>query len=111
MRELSIKDLEIVSGAVGPPGAIIGGVTAAAGYIGNAMATGEGNVSGLIGNTAAGAVAGFVLGPAGLGAGQIAASTAAGAQIGYYSGMLGGQIQSAIDAAGTNYGAAGTNYN
>ena len=102
MKELSICDLEFVSGAVGPPGALIGGVTAAAGYIGNSMATGEGSAEGLVGATVTGAVGGFILGPAGLGAGQIAASTAVGAHIGYYSGMLGGQVQNAF-TAGTNY--------
>lgn len=102
MRILSIHDLEIVSGAVGPQGALIGAVSGAAGYVGNAMATGEGDVGGLIGATTAGAVGGFLLGPAGLGAGQLTASTILGAEVGYYSGMLGGQVQNAF-SAGTNY--------
>ena len=102
MREISITEMELVSGAVGPAGALIGGITTAAGYVGNAMTTGEGSVEGLIGQTVAGAVAGALLGPAGLRAGQIAASSAIGVEVGYYTGSLGGQIQNAL-MAGTNY--------
>ncbi|MDO5639401.1 MAG: hypothetical protein Q4G28_05975 [Neisseria sp.] len=36
MRQLDIKDLEIVTGAVGVPGAVVGAVTGLAAYAGNA---------------------------------------------------------------------------
>jgi hypothetical protein len=44
-----------------------------------------------------------------MGVAQTTAATILGAEVGFYSGMMGGQAQSAINAAGTNYG--GTNYN
>ncbi|WP_223534308.1 hypothetical protein [Pseudomonas sp. GL-B-16] len=109
MRELTICDFELVSGAVGPPGAVVGAVTGAATYIGGAMATGQGDIAGLTASAVAGGAAGFILGPAGMGVAQTTAASILGAEVGFYSGMLGGQVQSAVNAAGTNYG--GTNYN
>ncbi|MCY1392050.1 hypothetical protein D3C76_355760 [compost metagenome] len=111
MRELTVFDFELISGGVGPVGAALGGVTAGAQYIGYGAARGEGSFIGLVGSVAGGAALGFVAGPAGVGAMQIGASAIVGAQVGMYSGMAGGYIQNALEAAGTNYGAGGTNYN
>lgn len=111
MKELSTRDLELVSGAVGPIGAVIGAATGAATYVGYSIATGQGSLSGLFGSTATSAGVGFVSGPTGLSAMQAGALTIGGTQLGFYGGMLGGYVQSGIDAAGTNYGdAAGVNY-
>lgn len=111
MRKFSVEDLELVSGALGPVGVIIGGA-AGASYIGNTIATGEGSVAGLVGSVATGAALGFLTGPASMGAMQTAASVILVGTTGFYGGMAGGYVQKAIDAAGTNYNnAAGTNYN
>ncbi|WP_313054767.1 hypothetical protein [Pseudomonas lopnurensis] len=112
MRELSMRDMEIVSGAVGPVGAAIGAASAAAGYIGYATARGEGNLSDFLGTTAMGALGGFVAGPAGATAMQNGALAIIGTQSAFYAGMAGGFTANALDAAGTDYNnAAGTNYN
>jgi hypothetical protein len=109
MRELSMHELAVVSGAVGPVGAASG----AASYIGYASGSGQGSVAGLLGAVVVGGVVGFVSGPVGVTALQNGALTVVGTQVGFYSGMSGGLAERAFNSAGTNYGtaAAGTNYN
>jgi len=111
VRELSMQDMEMVSGAFGPVGAAIGAVSGAATYVGYAAGSGEGSFAGLVGNTLAGAAIGFATGPAGLSAMQTGAYVVIGSQVGFYGGMAGGLTERAIDAAGTDYNVAGTNYN
>ncbi|MCY1392048.1 hypothetical protein D3C76_355740 [compost metagenome] len=110
MRELTILDAELVSGAVGPGGAAIGAVSAAAGYVGYAAATGEGSFTGLVGNVALGAAVGFVTGPASASVTQAGANTIVYGQVSMYGGMVGGYIENSLNAAGTNYNAVGSNY-
>ena len=65
MRELSLREVEDVSGAVGPAGAATGAVIGAAGYLGGASTTGEFTWGGFFTATAVGAATGFVSGPMG----------------------------------------------
>ncbi len=112
MRELSMCDMELVSGAVGPVGAAIGAGAAAAGYIGYAIGTGEGNMTDFLGATGAGAIGGFFFGPAGGAIMQTGAHAVLQPTIGFYGGMAAGFGMSALDSAGTNYGdRSGTGYN
>lgn len=111
MRELSIEEGELVGGGVGPVGAVIGGISGGAAYAGSAIVTGSGSLGGFASGVAIGAASGFLLGPAGMSATQVTASTIVGAEVGFYSGMLGGAVENGVNAAGTNYGAGGTNYN
>ncbi len=112
MRELSMRDIETVSGAVGPVGAAIGAASAAATYIGYASGSGEGSVAGLIGSTVTGALVGFATGPAGVTAMQTGAWAILSTQVGFYGGMAGGLAERAMDATGTDYNdPAGTGYN
>ncbi|WP_438300409.1 hypothetical protein [Pseudomonas sp. NMS19W] len=101
MKEITIEDLEVVSGGFGIPGAAAGAVVAGAGYIGYEAMAGGGSMNGFIGTVAGGAAVGFFTGPAG-----ISASTSlaiGGGQASFYGGMMGGMITSGMDAAGTNY--------
>lgn len=60
MRELNIEEVEEVSGGFGPAGAAFGGVTGAAGYLGNAATSGNFSWSGLATATGTGAATGAV---------------------------------------------------
>lgn len=112
MRELSMREMQLVSGAFGPIGSAIGAASGAATYIGAAIGAGEGSLGVLIGSTVTGAIVGGLTGPAGISAMQAGAYIIIGTQIGFYGGMAGGFTQRATDAAGTDYNnAAGTNYN
>lgn len=111
MRELTIKEMEITSGAFGPPGAIIGGAMAAGGYIGHSVVTGSGDVKGLIGSIALGAATGFFTSPVGVTAMETGAAAIGATHFGFYAGLFGGMVERGVDAAGTNYNEAGTNYN
>jgi hypothetical protein len=101
LKDITIKELEVVSGGIGVPGAIAGAFTAGAGYVGFEATTGGGSMTGFVSAVAAGAVAGFVSGPAG---GQAVASTIiAGGSASFYGGMAAGFGLNAWNAAGTNY--------
>ncbi|WP_157666796.1 hypothetical protein [Aeromonas salmonicida] len=106
MKELSIEELELVSGAMGPAGAAVGGIAGGAGYIGYAVATGEGDLAGFAGAVGGGAAMGF-LGPAGGGL-ALGAETVLATQVGFYGGMATGYIEDAFNWAGADY--AGQNY-
>jgi hypothetical protein len=107
MRELSIKDLTLIGGGVGPLGALSGAVVAGATYVGYETINGGGSMTGFIGTVATGAATGFITGPAGAYANTAVAI--GGGQLGYYAGMGGAMVQGGLDAAGVNY--SGTNYN
>ncbi|MCO8649728.1 hypothetical protein KGP93_41515, partial [Burkholderia multivorans] len=62
--EISIQDLKAVSGAVGPAGAIFGGLASGASYLGQASVTGQGNPGGFASAILAGAAFGFFTGSA-----------------------------------------------
>ncbi|EKP0299050.1 hypothetical protein ABR850_06815 [Aeromonas veronii] len=106
MKELSIEELELVSGAMGPAGAVVGGIAGGAGYIGSATVTGEGDVAGFAGAVGSGAAVGF-LGPMGGGV-ALGAEVVLATQVGFYGGMLSGFIEDAFNWAGADY--AGQNY-
>lgn len=59
LKDITIKELEVVSGGIGVPGALAGGITAGAGYVGFEATTGGGSMTGFVSAVAAGAVAGF----------------------------------------------------
>ncbi|MFY3310512.1 hypothetical protein [Achromobacter ruhlandii] len=107
MRELTLRDCELVSGGVGPVGAAIGAATGAATYIGNAIGTGTGSMAGFVNSTVAGALTGFIAGPVGATAMRTAAGAVLFPQLGFYTGMGGGLIERGM--SGTDY--SGTNYN
>lgn len=107
MKELSVSELELVSGAFGPAGAVGGGIIAGAGYLGGAAATGEGDATGFATAVGAGAIGGFVAGPAGAGV-AYGAEVIAFSQISFYSGLAAGYISNAFDFSGGDY--AGQNY-
>lgn len=110
MRELSIQEMKVVSGALGPVGAAIGGLGGGATYLGQASVTGQASLSGLASAIVAGAAAGFFTGPATPTLMQAGAMTILSGQLGFYSGMAAGFVENAANSAGTNYNAAGTNY-
>lgn len=60
MRELNMQEIGKISGGVGPGGAIFGGATGAAGYLGNAATSGEFSFTDLAIATGTGAATGFV---------------------------------------------------
>lgn len=60
MRELNTREIHEVSGAVGPIGAAFGGVTGAAGYLGNAATSGNFSWGGLGIATGTGAATGAI---------------------------------------------------
>lgn len=60
MRELTWSEAEVVSGAVGPPGAIVGAAAGVVGYVGFQAGSGSpATWSGATGAAVAGGVAGF----------------------------------------------------
>ena len=67
MREITLEEAEIVGGAVGPPGAVIGGLAGAAGYIGSRLGGGTFETKGFLGSVVGGALAGAISGPVGIG--------------------------------------------
>lgn len=114
MRNISIKNLEIIAGGVGPVGAAIGAVAGSTGYLAERAAAGEEFQYDQLGYAAGiGAVGGFFGGPAGstalrTGAGAIAHTTTA-----FYGGLAVGSAERMMksdgrDTAGVNY--CGTNY-
>jgi len=110
MREIEIKELVLVGGGFGVPGAIAGGVTGGASYVGYQTINGQGNMGGFIVAVAGGAIGGFFTGPAALtGVAGGALGAVGGSQIGFYGGMATGIAEKALDATGVNY--SGTNYN
>ncbi|MGK8204800.1 hypothetical protein ACRS8P_19425 [Burkholderia cenocepacia] len=111
MREISIQDLKVVSGAVGPVGAFLGGLGGGASYLGQASVTGQASPGGFASAIVAGAALGFFTGPATPTLMQAGAMTILSGQLGFYSGMAAGFVENAANSAGTNYNAAGTNYN
>lgn len=111
MREISLRDLEVVAGGFGPAGAAIGAVTSAASYIGHATTSGEGSISDFILYTAGGATVGFFTGGVGGGAVRSIAQGVVGSLVGYYSGVATGSAARMVNEAGTNYpDLAGLNY-
>ncbi|HDV6319463.1 hypothetical protein KGP65_18240 [Burkholderia multivorans] len=105
MREISIQDLRAVSGAVGPAGAIFGGLASGASYLGQASVTGQGNPGGFASAILAGAALGFFTGSATPTLMQAGAMTILSGQLGFYSGMAAGFLENATNSAGTNYNA------
>ncbi|EMH3347255.1 hypothetical protein V6G86_003627 [Burkholderia multivorans] len=105
MRELSIRELKVVSGAVGPIGAALGGVGGGAIYLGQASVTGQASPTGLASAILAGATLGFFTGPATPALMQAGAMTILNGQLGFYSGMAAGFLENATNSAGTNYNA------
>ncbi|MDH0303786.1 MULTISPECIES: hypothetical protein [unclassified Pseudomonas] len=101
MKDLLIEELELIAGGYGVPGAVVNAAIAGAGYIGYQSMTGEGSMNGFATTVAAGAISGFIAGPAG--AQAVAAGAIAGTQVSFYSGMAGGMMSNWMNAAGTNY--------
>jgi len=66
MREITMEEAEIISGAVGPAGAVAGGVAGAAGYIGSLLGGGTFQTSSFLASAGVGALAGAISGPAGI---------------------------------------------
>lgn len=89
---LSQKEMSETKGKVGPAGAFVGAIGGAAGYIGTAIGSGNGSVAGFAGATVAGAIGGFIAGPSG----QIAANAILASQLGFYGGLAGGYVESAV---------------
>lgn len=100
LKDITIKELEVVSGGVGIPGAIAGAISAGAGYVGFEGTTGGGSMAGFVATVAAGALVGFVTGPGG---GQAVAAAISGGSASFYGGMAAGFGFNAWNAAGTNY--------
>ncbi len=68
MRELDVRDLEIISGSVGVPGAVVGGVAGLAAYSGSVAAGGkEFSVRDATYAAGLGAMTGTLTGPVGIG--------------------------------------------
>ncbi|WP_110993322.1 hypothetical protein [Pseudomonas sichuanensis] len=101
MKDLLIEELELIAGGYGVSGAVVGAAAAGAGYIGYQSMSGEGSMNGFATTVAAGAISGFVAGPAG--AQAVAAGAIAGTQASFYGGMAGGMMSNWMNAAGTNY--------
>ncbi|UOO83117.1 hypothetical protein LVJ83_06565 [Uruburuella testudinis] len=122
MRQLDIKDLEIVTGAVGVPGAVFGAASGLASYAGN-ISTGPNewdwvDAAMVVG---VGAVAGAVTGPVGanravhaigiLGVGGVVAGGMQSVRTGTVTiGPVTSVPASAPDPAGNNYCDDGTDY-
>jgi hypothetical protein len=104
MRELSIHELEIVSGGYGPVSAAGGAVVGAVGYSGYAITSGQGTVGGLAGATAMGAAVGFFGGPASFPA------IAGGAEVTFHAGMVGGLVERAVNSSNTSAEPSGLSY-
>lgn len=65
MKELKFEQINEVNGGVGLPGAGLGAVTGGAGYLGNAVTSGEFSWGGFAASIAGGAASGAVGGPIG----------------------------------------------
>ena len=65
MRELTVRETENIRGGWGVPGAGVGALTGAAGYLGHASTSGGFSWGGLARATVTGAVLGAIAGPAG----------------------------------------------
>ena len=65
MRKLTIRETENVGGGWGVPGAAIGAVASAAGYLGTSSTSGQFSWRNLAYNTVVGAVGGAIGGPMG----------------------------------------------
>lgn len=94
MRNLNEKEIEIISGGFGPPGAAIGATVGVATYLGHALTSGEGSFSGLAYAAITGAAVGFVSGPVGS-----FAEGAALAGVGSYTGFIAGTATGALAKA------------
>lgn len=86
MRDITVEELEMVAGAVGPVGAVGGAAMGVATYLGSQ--TGGGSINGadlaLVAVAVAGALVGAITGPAGIG------SIAAGTTTGFGAGVITG---------------------
>lgn len=108
MRELTLRDCEVISGGFGPAGAVTGGISAGAAYITHSAVSGTGSWGELGLMVASGAVAGFVTGPAATTVMQFAANTALHSILASNLGMATGAGMKMLDESGTDY--SGTNY-
>lgn len=94
MREITFAEAELICGAQGVPGAVLGAVTAATGYIGTSVGGGTFDTADFVGVTVTGAVIGAVTGPAGI------ARTVGAAGAGYGGGIIGGGISREMRGGG-----------
>lgn len=65
MRNMTNSEIMLVNGAWGPSGAVVGGISGAAGYLGSAATSGQFSWAQLGVYTAGGAVQGAIAGPVG----------------------------------------------
>lgn len=108
MRELTLRDCEVVSGGFGPAGAVVNAIGAGVTYTTHSAVSGTGSWGGLALAVAGGAAIGFVTGPASATVMQLAANTVLNSVVGANVGMGTGAVQKMLDEAGTDY--SGTNY-
>lgn len=108
MRELTLRDCEVISGGFGPAGAVIGGISTGAAYITHSAVSGTGSWGELGLTVLGGAAIGFVTGPAAPTVMTFMANTIVGSVVGTNVGMATGAGQKMLDEAGTDY--SGTNY-
>ncbi|OUM30984.1 hypothetical protein B8W72_16410 [Pseudomonas putida] len=84
MRDITVEELEMVAGAVGPVGAVGGAAMGVATYLGSQTGGGSINGADLALVAVAGALVGAITGPAGIG------SIAAGTTTGFGAGVITG---------------------
>ena len=108
MRELTLRDCEVVSGGFGPAGAVVNAIGAGVTYTTHSAVSGTGSWGGLALAVAGGAAMGFVTGPAATTVMQFAANTALHSILASNLGMATGAGMKMLDEAGTDY--SGTNY-
>lgn len=108
MRELTLRDCEVVSGGFGPAGAVANGIASGVGYANHSAVSGTGSMGGLALAVAGGAAMGFVTGPASATVMQFVANTILNSVVAANVGMGTGAVQKMLDEAGTDY--SGTNY-
>lgn len=94
MRELDKAEINLVTGAAGPGGAVVGAIGGATAYYGDSIASGEGSWRGMAQATLYGAITGFVLGPAA----NIGTWSVLTGVVGFYGGLATGGISSLIDS-------------
>lgn len=82
MREITLEEAEIISGAVGPAGALAGGAAGAAGYVGGLLGGGTFKTSGFLASVGTAALAGAISGPVGI------AAALRNAGVGFGSGVI-----------------------
>ncbi|WP_412851999.1 hypothetical protein [Ectothiorhodospira shaposhnikovii] len=87
---LNDQEMRDVTGRWGLPGAVIGGLSGGAFYLGQAMGSGEGSYGGLATAVGGGALTGALLGPVG----NFGTNLILGTQVGFYSGLAIGYTQS-----------------